>query len=125
MKLITAIIRSYQLPAVKDALYRRQISKITIGNILGSVQESDENSDSASEEAEVSELQYRGATRKIYTRQRTRVEVAVQDELVETAIEAIEKAAHTGEMGDGIIFVMDIHDIVNIRTGERGSKAIS
>ena len=124
MKLITAIIRSYQLPAVKDALYSRQISKLTISNILGSVQESDETSDSASEEAEVTELQYRGATRKIYTRQRTRVEVAVQDDLVDTAIETIEKAAHTGEMGDGIIFVTDIHGWVNIRTGERGSKAI-
>ena len=124
MKLITAIIRSYQLPAVKDALYSRQFSKITISNVLGSVQESDDSAKSDSEDAEVTELQYRGATRKIYTRQRTRVEVAVQDDNVDNAIDAIEKAAHTGEMGDGIIFVTDIHDSVNIRTGERGSKAI-
>ncbi|MCZ6521349.1 MAG: P-II family nitrogen regulator [Bacteroidetes bacterium] len=122
MKLITAVIRSYQLPAVRAALYDREISKITISNILGSVQEDKQSDSTSQDDTEIHELQYRGAVRKIHTRQRTRVEVAVAEELVETAIEAISGAARTGEMGDGIIFITDIHDWVNIRTGERGSK---
>ena len=123
MKLVTAIIRSHQLPAVRDALFDRQISKISISTILGSVQSGDQY-DFSSTEREVSELHYRGAVRKVYARQRIRLEVAVQEDFVETAIEAIVQAARTGEMGDGIIYVVDIHEFVNIRTGERGPGGV-
>ena len=121
MKLVQAVIRTHQLPAVKEALYDRQISKITVSNILGSVQDTESDYDS---EGEVSELKYRGAVRKVYVRQRTRVEVVVQDDFAEIAVDAISRAAHTGEYGDGIIFVYDVYDCVNIRTGERGPHAI-
>ncbi len=117
MKLISAIIRSYQLRAVREALYAVDISKITITNVLGSVQQTEE-SEPGDEEGRVFEFQHRGATRKVYTRQRVKIEIAVPDEDVETALETIKSAAHTGKLGDGIIYVTPIENWVIIRTGK-------
>ncbi len=84
MKLVTAIIRAHQVPAVRDSLYDRQISKISISTILGTVQQTDQYDFSSRGDHEVSELHYRGAVRKVYARQRIRLEVIVQEDFVET-----------------------------------------
>ena len=117
MKLISAIIRAYQVTSVREALYAVDISKITITNVLGSVKGTDD-SDSESTGGRVSEFQHRGATTKVYTRQRVKIEIAVPDEDVETALETIKSAAHTGKLGDGIIYVTPIENWVIIRTGK-------
>lgn len=112
MKLIVAIIRPHQLPAVKKALYEAQVYTMTVTNAMGS-----------GTGAGYQEI-FRGVRHEVTLLKKVRLEVAVNEDFVDTAIDAIVHAARTGEPGDGKIFVLDLPECIRIRTGERGPRAI-
>jgi len=112
MKLIVAIIQPHQLPAVKQALFDEQIFKITVTNALG-----------CGEEDKYQKV-YRGVGFEVELLKKVRLELAVNEDFVERAIEAIVRGARTNQVGDGKIFVTDLMDCIRIRTGERGPGAI-
>jgi len=112
MKLITAIIRPHQLPAVKQRLFDSQVYKITVSNVLG-----------CGEEKGYHEI-YRGVDQEVTLLKKVRLEIAVNEDFVEKTIEAIIAAARTNEVGDGKIFITPLEDCIRIRTGERGQRAI-
>lgn len=112
MKLITALIQPHKLPDVKKALFDAEVGKMTVTNALGCGQQKG-----------YSET-YRGVIHEINLLKKVKVEVAVNDEFVQPAIDAIIRGAKTGKIGDGKIFVVDLNECVRIRTGERGQKAI-
>ena len=112
MKLIVAIIRPQELPAVKQALYDAQVYKITVGNVLG-----------CGEEKGYHET-YRGVDHEVTLLKKVRVEVAVNEDFIEPTVEAIIRGARTNEVGDGKIFITDLQECIRIRTGERGQRAI-
>ena len=110
MKLVIALIRPEQLPAVKQALFDVQIRHLTATTAMGTAPKSEQQ-------------MYRGVQREVSLFRRVRVEVAVNDAEVETAIEAICQGAHeTG--GWGRILVQPLDDVVTIWTGERGPRAL-
>ena len=110
MKLVTALIRSEQLPAVKQALFDVQTRHLTATSVLGTAPKSEQQ-------------MYRGVAREVSLLRRVRIEVAVNDEQLETAIEAI--CAGAKESGVwGRIFVTELHDAITIWTGERGPRTI-
>jgi nitrogen regulatory protein P-II 2 len=112
MKLVVAIIQPHKLSAVKQALIDAEILRMTVTNALG-----------LSEEAGRTEM-YRGIEEYISLRKKVRIELALNDDFVEPAIEAILKGGRTGDVGDGKIFVLDLPQCIRIRTLERGTKAI-
>ena len=110
MKLVVALIRSEQLPAVKQALFDAQIIHLTASTVMGTAPKSEQQ-------------MYRGVAREVSLFRRIRVEVAVTDAQLETAIEAISRGAReTG--GWGRIMVQPLEDVVTIWTGVRGSRAL-
>ena len=110
MKLVVAVIRSEQLPSVKQALFDAQIRHLTASTVMGTAPKSEQQ-------------MYRGVQREVSLFRRVRVEVAVNDAQVETAIDAISRGAHeTG--GWGRIMVQPLDDIVTIWTGVRGPRAL-
>ena len=112
MKLITAIIKNFKLDEVRTALSGVGVSGVTVTEVKGFGRQKGHT-----------EL-YRGAEYSVDFLPKIKLEVAVSDDLVETAIEAIEKSARTGKIGDGKIFVSPIEHVVRIRTGETGSSAL-
>ena len=112
MNLITAIIKPFKLDEVKEALHEVGIQGITVTEAKGFGRQKGHT-----------EL-YRGAEYVVDFLPKVKVEVVLDDALVERAIEAIQKAAHTGRIGDGKIFVSSIEEAIRIRTGERGTDAI-
>jgi nitrogen regulatory protein P-II 1 len=112
MKKIEAIIKPFKLDDVKDALMEADISRITISEVKGHGRQQGH-----------SEL-YRGNEYVVEYLPKIKIEVVVNDDFVEKAIEAITNGAKTGKIGDGKIFVSPIEDVVRIRTGERGNDAI-
>ena len=112
MKLITAIIKPFKLDDVKDALHEIGVSGITVTEVKGFGRQKGHT-----------EL-YRGAEYVIDFLPKVKVEVVVEDVLVENVIEAITQAARTGRIGDGKIFVLPVDEAVRIRTGDRGTDAI-
>lgn len=113
MKLIIAIIQPEELPAVKEALVRKDIHKFTVSNALGH-----------GLEIPIHEV-YRGIAHDIKLLKKVRLEVAVNDEYVDRAIDAITEVAKADSNGGrGKIFILPIEDCVRIRTGERGRAAI-
>jgi nitrogen regulatory protein P-II 1 len=112
MKKIEAIIKPFKLDEVKEALHEVGVQGITVTEAKGFGRQKGHT-----------EL-YRGAEYVVDFLPKVKIEIVLTDELVEAAIEAILKAARTGRIGDGKIFVLDIHDAIRIRTGERGSAAI-
>ena len=112
MKLITAVIKPFKLDDVKDALHEVGVSGITVAEVKGFGRQKGHT-----------EL-YRGAEYVIDFLPKVKVEVVVEDSMVENVIEAIENAARTGRIGDGKIFVTAVEQAVRIRTGDRGSDAI-
>ena len=112
MKLITAIIKNFKLDEVRTALSGVGVSGVTVTEVKGFGRQKGHT-----------EL-YRGAEYSVDFLPKIKLEVAVSDDLVETAIEAIEKSAHTGKIGDGKIFVSPIEHVVRIRTGETGASAL-
>lgn len=112
MKLITAIIKPFKLDDVRAALSEIGISGMTVTEVKGFGRQRGHT-----------EL-YRGAEYVVDFVPKTRVEVAVKDELLEQVQEAIVSAARTGKVGDGKIFVTDIERVVRIRTGEADEQAL-
>ena len=106
MKLIIAYIQPERLNPVKQALYKRQIFKISASNALGYMET------------------YRGVLREVNLLKKVRLAIAVNDDFVEATIEGICEGARTGHIGDGKIFVLPMEECIRIRTGERGSEAI-
>ena len=112
MKLIEAIIKPFKLDEVKDALNEIGIEGITVSEVKGFGRQKGHT-----------EL-YRGAEYVVDFIPKIKLELAIADELVAKVIEVIEKAAKTGRIGDGKIFVIPIEEAIPIRTGEKGTDAI-
>jgi len=112
MKKIEAIIKPFKLDDVKEALIEADISRITISEVKGHGRQHGHT-----------EL-YRGNEYVVEYLPKIKIEIVVNEEFVEKAIDAIIKGAKTGKIGDGKIFVSPIEDVVRIRTGERGSDAV-
>jgi nitrogen regulatory protein P-II 1 len=110
--MIIAMIQPHKIGEVKKALDDAQIHLMTVSNILG-----------AGRQKGYTET-FRGAKHDINLLKKVRIDVAVNDDYVEVAIQAISKAARTGNIGDGKIFVMPLEEAVRIRTGEKGKAAI-
>ena len=112
MKLVTAIIKPFKLDEVREALSGIGVQGITVTEVKGFGRQKGHT-----------EL-YRGAEYVVDFLPKVKVEAALADDLVERAIGAIEKAANTGKIGDGKIFVFDLEQVVRIRTGETGARAL-
>jgi nitrogen regulatory protein P-II 2 len=112
MKLITAIIKPFKLDDVREALIEQGLKGMTITEVKGFGRQKGH-----------SEV-YRGAEYVIDFLAKVKVEVAVADDVCEAVIDAITKAANSGKIGDGKIFVCDLEQVVRIRTGELGSDAV-
>ena len=112
MKLVTAIIKPFKLDDVRAALSDIGVSGMTVTEVKGFGRQRGHT-----------EL-YRGAEYVVDFLPKVKVEVVVADGLVEKAMEAIVKAARTGKIGDGKIFVVDVGQVVRIRTGETGEEAV-
>lgn len=112
MKMIIAYIKPERLNDVKQALYEAKVFNMSVTNIVGSGRQKG-----------YSET-YRGADMEVNLLKKVRLEIGVNDEFVEPAKEAIVKGARTGDIGDGVIFVLPVEESMRIRTGETGSPAI-
>ena len=112
VKKIEAIIKPFKLDDVKDALHEVGVSGITVTEVKGFGRQKGHT-----------EL-YRGAEYVIDFLPKVKIEVVVEDSLVDNDVEAIENAARTGRIGDGKIFVFDVEQAIRIRTGDRGADAI-
>ncbi len=112
MKKLEAIIKPFKLDDVKEALHDLGIKGLTVTEAKGFGRQKGHT-----------EL-YRGAEYVVDFLPKVKVEVVVEDSLLDRAIEAIQHAAHTGRIGDGKIFVAAIDEVIRIRTGETGSLAI-
>ena len=112
MKLITAIIKPFKLDEVREALSEIGVSGLTVTEVKGFGRQKGHT-----------EL-YRGAEYIVDFLPKVKVEVGVPANKVDLAIEAIEKSAKTGKIGDGKIFITSLEEVVRIRTGERGDTAL-
>lgn len=112
MKLITAYIQPERLNAVKKALFDREVFKMSVTNSLGCGQQKGYVET------------YRGVPFEVNLLRKVRLDIAVNDDFVEPAVEAIVQGARSGQIGDGKIFVQDLPECIRIRTGERGAEAI-
>lgn len=112
MKKVEATIKPFKLDEVKEALHEIGIQGMTVFEVKGFGRQKGHT-----------EL-YRGAEYVVDFLPKVRVEVVMEDSLVERAVEAIQKAAHTGRIGDGKIFVSPVEEVIRIRTNERGEDAI-
>ena len=112
MKLVTAVIKPFRLDDVRDALSRIGIQGMTVTEVKGFGRQKGHT-----------EL-YRGAEYVVDFLPKVKLEVAISEELVDQALEAISEAAKTGKIGDGKIFVYGIEQVIRIRTGETGPAAL-
>ncbi len=112
MKLVSAIIKPFKLDEVREALAAIGIQGMTVTDVRGFGRQKGHT-----------EL-YRGAEYVVDFLPKTKIEVAIADEFFERVIEAIEKSASTGKIGDGKIFVVNLEEVVRIRTGETGAGAL-
>jgi nitrogen regulatory protein P-II 1 len=112
MKKIEAIIKPFKLEEVKDALIKIGVGGMTVSEVRGFGQQKGET-----------EI-YRGTEYVVDFLPKIKIEVVVNDEDAEKVIETIANTARTGRVGDGKIFVIPVEDVIRIRTGERGEKAV-
>lgn len=112
MKIIIAYIQPHKLNDVKKSLYKADVHKMSVTNALG-----------CGEQLGYQES-YRGIKFEVNLLKKVRLEIAVNEDFVEKAIDAIIAGAKTGNIGDGKIFVMDLVECVRIRTGDKGRLAI-
>ena len=112
MKLITAVIKPFKLDEVREALSEIGVQGITVTEVKGFGRQKGHT-----------EL-YRGTEYVVDFLPKVKLEVAIPEALLERALEAIEKAARTGKIGDGKIFVYSLDEVIRIRTGETGESAI-
>ncbi len=112
MKLVNAIIKPFKLDDVREAISEIGVEGLTVSEVKGFGRQKGHT-----------EL-YRGAEYQVDFLPKVKLEIAVNDDVVERLVEAIAKAAHTGKIGDGKIFVYNLEQAVRIRTGESDSEAI-
>jgi nitrogen regulatory protein P-II 1 len=112
MKKIEAIVRHFKLEDVKNALVEKGITGMTITEVRGFGRQKGHTE------------MYRGTEYRVDFVPKVKVEVVVDDGKLQTALDTISKAAQTGQIGDGKIFVSELVDVVRIRTGETGKEAI-
>ena len=112
MKKITAIIKPFKLDEVREALAEVGVTGLTVTEVKGFGRQKGHT-----------EL-YRGAEYVVDFLPKVKIEAAVDEALVERAVEAIEASARTGKIGDGKIFVYDLEQVIRIRTGETGNEAL-
>ena len=112
MKLVTAIIKPFKLDEVREALSGIGVQGITVTEVKGFGRQKGHT-----------EL-YRGAEYVVDFLPKVKIEAAVRTDILDQVIETIEKAASTGKIGDGKIFVFDLEQVVRIRTGETGADAL-
>ena len=113
MKLIVAVVRPERLSAVKAALFRRGVTGMTLSRVSGH-----------GGEREIVE-HYRGSAVLLEFHEKVRIEIAVSEPFVEPTIGAIVEAAHTGDVGDGKVFVLPLERVVRIRTREHDIEALT
>ena len=113
MKLVTAIIKPFKLDEVLEALSGIGVQGITVTEVKGFGRQKGHT-----------EL-YRGAEYVVDFLPKVKIEAAIKSEMLEQVIEAIEKSANTGKIGDGKVFVLDLEQALRIRTGERDAAAIA
>jgi len=112
MKMVVAVIKTFKLDDVKDALSEYGIHGMTVTEVKGFGRQKGH--------IEI----YRGSSFEVRFIPKLKIEVAAHDEKIEDLITVIQKAAYTGEVGDGKIFIYDLKEAVRIRTGERGEDAL-
>ncbi|MCC7017091.1 MAG: P-II family nitrogen regulator [Rhodospirillales bacterium] len=112
MKKIEAIIKPFKLDEVKEALHEVGLQGITVVEAKGFGRQKGHT-----------EL-YRGAEYVVDFLPKVKLEIVVEDDMVERAVEAIVRTARTGRIGDGKIFITSVEDVIRVRTGERGKDAI-
>ncbi len=112
MKLITAVVKPFKLDDVRQALADLGVQGITVSEVKGFGRQKGHT-----------EL-YRGAEYIVDFLPKIKLEIAVDDNQLDSVIESISKSAHTGKIGDGKIFVTSLEQVIRIRTGETGSEAI-
>jgi len=112
MKLITAIVKPFKLEEVKEALAAAGIEGMTVSDVKGFGRQKGHT-----------EI-YRGSEYTVDFLPKVKLEIAVRDEMVGAALDAICKGAKTGKIGDGKIFVVPLEEVVRIRTDERGEAAV-
>ena len=112
MKYIVAIIQPNKLDETLHALEEIEVNLVTVSNVLG-----------RGRQKGLTEI-YRGAREAGNLLKKIKLEIAVNEDFVEPTIQAIIKSARSGEIGDGKIFVLDLPEVIRIRTRERGGKAI-
>ena len=113
MKLVVAIVRPDRLPRVLEALFRAEVTGLTISRVQGHGGETEQVEN------------YRGTTVKMELSEKVRLEIGVSDHFVTPTVEAIVTAARTGEVGDGKIFVLPVEKVYRIRTGEEDQAAVT
>ena len=112
MKFITAIIKPFKLDEVREALSAIGVQGITVTEVKGFGRQKGHT-----------EL-YRGAEYVVDFLPKVKIEVVLEDAMVDRAVESIMQAAKTGRIGDGKIFITTVEDVIRIRTGERGNEAV-
>lgn len=112
MKMITAIIKPFKLDEVREALSEINVQGITVTEVKGFGRQKGHT-----------EL-YRGAEYIVDFLPKTKIEIAVDDAIVDQVVETIEQSARTGKIGDGKIFISNLEQVVRIRTGETGNEAL-
>ena len=112
MKMITAIIKPHKLDDVREALTPLGVAGMTVSEVKGFGRQKGQT-----------EI-YRGAEYEVSFLPKVKVELAVGDDMVEAVVEAIQKSAHTGKIGDGKIFVAELGQAIRIRTGETDAEAL-
>ncbi len=112
MKLVTAIIKPFKLDDVRETLAEIGVNGLTVTEVKGFGRQKGHT-----------EL-YRGSEYQIDFLPKSKVEVAIEDSMLEKVIEVVKAAASTGEIGDGKIFVSELHEVIRIRTGESGAAAL-
>ena len=112
MKLITAIIKPFKLDEVREALADLGVAGVTVTEVKGFGRQKGHT-----------EL-YRGAEYVVDFLPKVKLEIALTDDMVDSAVEAITAAAQTGKIGDGKIFITTLEEVIRIRTGETGAEAV-
>lgn len=112
MKMVVAIIKTFKLDALKDAILKAGIHGMTIKEVMGFGQQKGHIEN------------YRGSSYEVRFIPKVKVEVAVPDEKLDEIVDVIRQTARTGEIGDGKVFIYPLEDVIRIRTGERGEDAI-
>lgn len=112
MKLIVAYIQPHKLNDVKQELFKADVTKMSVTNALGCGQQMGYHES------------YRGVDIEVNLLKKVRIEIAINEAFVKSTVDAIIKGAHTGNIGDGKIFVTNLEECIRIRSGETGIAAI-